>query len=381
MTEVVTRFAPSPTGFLHIGGARTALFNWLYAKHTGGRMLLRIEDTDRERSTDAAVAAILDGLTWLGLDWDGEPISQFSRRERHAEVARVLLAQGQAYLAYDTPEELSAMRAKAQAEGTFARYDGRWRDRDPAEAPPGVHPVIRIKAPQSGETVIEDHVQGRVAFPNKDLDDFIILRSDGTPTYMHAVVVDDHDMGVTHVIRGDDHLTNAGRQAVIYDALGWNTPEWAHIPLIHGPDGAKLSKRHGALGVDAYRAMGYLPEALRNYLARLGWSHGDDEIFSSDQAAEWFDLRAIGKGPARIDFTKLQSINGHYIRGAADAELLNRLERPRAPPSGATLFRAPGRSMRERLLRLHAGLRSGAKTGRVVGNQPHSSSPSRPLRR
>jgi glutamyl-tRNA synthetase len=363
MASVVTRFAPSPTGYLHIGGARTALFNWLYAKHTGGKMLLRIEDTDRERSTDAAIAAIIDGLTWLGLDWDSEPISQFARRERHAEVAHELLAHGKAYRAYDTPGELAAMRDQAKAEGRFARYDGRWRERDAADAPAGMEPVIRIKAPRDGETVVDDRVQGRVAFPNKDLDDFIILRSDGTPTYMHAVVVDDHDMGVTHVIRGDDHLTNAGRQAIIYKAMGWKTPEWAHIPLIHGPDGAKLSKRHGALGIEAYRAMGYLPEALRNYLARLGWSHGDDEIFSSEQAAAWFDLGAIGKGPARIDFVKLQNLNGHYIRNTSDAELLARLEAILPEIEGGPAFAARlDETMRTRLLRLLPGLKERAKT-------------------
>jgi glutamyl-tRNA synthetase len=360
---VVTRFAPSPTGFLHIGGARTALFNWLYAKHTGGRMLLRIEDTDRERSTDAAVAAILDGLSWLGLHWDGEPISQFARAARHREVAEELVARGAAYRAYDTPEELAAMRETAKAEGRFARYDGRWRDRDPSDAPAGIAPVIRIKAPQEGETVIADHVQGRVAFPNKDLDDLIILRSDGTPTYMHAVVVDDHDMRVTHVIRGDDHLTNAGRQTIIYQAMGWRTPEWAHIPLIHGPDGTKLSKRHGALGVEAYRAMGYLPEALRNYLARLGWSHGDDEIFSSEQAAEWFDLAAIGKGPARFDFAKLQNLNGHYIRTMDDAELLRRLEAILPEIEGGGEFAARlGGAPRDRLLTILPALKERAKT-------------------
>ena len=279
---VVTRFAPSPTGFLHIGGARTALFNWLYARHTGGKLLLRIEDTDRERSTEAAIAAILDGLNWLGLDWDGEPSYQFARAERHREVAEHSSQPARPIAPMTRRRNSTTMRAKARAEGRFARYDGRWRDRDPSEAPPGVAPVVRIKAPLDGETVIEDRVQGRVAFPNKDLDDFIILRSDGTPTYMLAVVVDDHDMGVTHIIRGDDHLTNAGRQKILYDALGWPLPVMAHIPLIHGPDGAKLSKRHGALGVDAYRAMGYLPEAMRNYLVRLGWSHGDDEIMSPD---------------------------------------------------------------------------------------------------
>ncbi len=322
---VVTRFAPSPTGYLHIGGARTALFNWLYAKHTGGKMLLRIEDTDRERSTDAATAAILDGLTWLGLDWEGDAISQFERAPRHREVAEELVALGKAYYCYTTPEELEEMREKARAEGRPPRYDGRWRDRDPSEAPAGVKPVIRIKAPQEGETLVRDAVQGDVRFPNKDLDDFIILRSDGTPTYMHAVVVDDHDMGVTHIIRGDDHLTNAARQTVIYDAMGWDVPQMSHIPLIHGGDGAKLSKRHGALGVDAYRAMGYLPAALRNYLVRLGWSHGDDEIMSTEQMIEWFDVTDINKGAARFDFQKLEAINGLYMRGSDDKTLFDAL--------------------------------------------------------
>ncbi|HWJ87319.1 MAG TPA: glutamate--tRNA ligase [Pelagibacterium sp.] len=320
-TPVVTRFAPSPTGFLHIGGARTALFNWVFSRHTGGKMLLRIEDTDRERSTDAAVTAILDGLSWLGLTWDGEPISQFARAARHAEVARELLASGNAYKCYCSPEELTEMRETARAEGRPPRYDGRWRDRDPSEAPEGVEPVIRIKAPQSGDIVVRDRVQGDVVFKAENLDDFIILRSDGTPTYMHAVVVDDHDMGVTHIIRGDDHLTNAARQIVIYQAMGWAVPEMAHIPLIHGPDGAKLSKRHGAMGVEAYRQMGYLPEALRNYLARLGWAHGDDEIFSTDQMVEWFSLEALNKGASRFDFAKLDNLNGHYIRAADPARL------------------------------------------------------------
>ena len=323
---VVTRFAPSPTGYLHIGGGRTALFNWLYARHTGGKMLLRIEDTDRERSTDAATAAILDGLTWLGLHWDGEPISQFERAPRHREVAEELVRRGQAYYAYESPEELEEMREKARAEGRPPRYDGRWRDRDPSEAPAGVKPVIRIKAPQEGETIVRDRVQGDVRFPNKDLDDFIILRSDGTPTYMHAVVVDDHDMGVTHIIRGDDHLTNAARQTVIYNAMGWDVPVMAHIPLIHGADGAKLSKRHGALGVDAYRALGYLPVALRNYLVRLGWSHGDQEIFSTEEMIAAFDLKNVGRSPARFDFAKLENINGHYMRQTGDAELLAAIE-------------------------------------------------------
>ena len=320
-TPVVTRFAPSPTGYLHIGGARTALFNWAYSRHTGGKMLLRIEDTDRERSTDAAVQAIFDGLKWLGLTWDGEPFMQFSRAARHAEVAQQLLARGQAYYCYCSPEELAEMRETARANGLPPRYNGHWRDRDPSEAPAGVAPVIRIKAPQSGEIRVQDHVQGEVVFRAENLDDFIILRSDGTPTYMLAVVVDDHDMGVTHIIRGDDHLTNAARQIVIYNGMGWEVPQMAHIPLIHGPDGAKLSKRHGALGVEAYRQMGYLPEALRNYLARLGWSHGDEEIFSTDKMVEWFGLDALNKGAARFDFVKLENINGHYIREATPERL------------------------------------------------------------
>jgi glutamyl-tRNA synthetase len=300
-SPIITRFAPSPTGFLHIGGARTALFNWAFARGRNGKMLLRIEDTDRERSTDAAVTAILDGLTWLGLTWDGDAVSQYARAERHREVANELLKRGKAYYCYCTPQELEAMRAKAEAEKRPIRYDGTWRDRDPATAPAGVKPVIRFKAPQQGETVIDDHAQGRVVIPNKDLDDLIILRSDGNPTYNLSVVVDDHDMGVTHIIRGVDHLTNAARQTQIYLAMGWPVPEMTHVPLIHGPDGAKLSKRHGALGVEAYRAMGYLPAALRNYLARLGWSHGDDEIFSTEQLVEWFTLDSLGKSASRFD--------------------------------------------------------------------------------
>ena len=380
-SPVITRFAPSPTGFLHIGGARTALFNWLYAKHTGGKMLLRIEDTDRERSTDAAIAAILDGLNWLGLNWDGEAISQFARAARHREIAEELVRRGKAYRAYETAEELATMRDKARAEGRFARYDGYWRDRSPSEAPPGVPSVIRIKAPKDGETVIQDHVQGRVAFPNKDLDDFILLRSDGTPTYMHAVVVDDHDMGVTHVIRGDDHLTNAGRQTIIYEAMAWEVPEWAHIPLIHGPDGAKLSKRHGALGVEAYRAMGYLPEALRNYLARLGWSHGDDEIFSSEQAAEWFQLSGINKAAARFDFDKLQSLNGHYIRQADDAYILKRLEAILPEIEGGLDFaKRLDESLRGRILALMPLLKERAKTLVELFNAMRFLAADRPLR-
>ncbi len=326
-TPVVTRFAPSPTGFLHIGGARTALFNWLYARGRAGRMLLRIEDTDRERSTKEAIAAILDGLTWLGIEWDGDVAYQFSRAARHREVAEQLLAAGQAYRCYASQQELDEMRERARREGRAKLYDGRWRDRDPAEAPPGVKPVIRLRAPLSGETAIEDQVQGRVVWQNENLDDLVLLRSDGTPTYMLAVVVDDHDMGVTHIIRGDDHLTNGARQTQIYNALGWEVPVMAHIPLIHGPDGSKLSKRHGALGVDAYRAMGYLPEALRNYLVRLGWSHGDQEIFSTREMIEAFDLPQIGRAPARFDFAKLESINGHYIRQARDSDLVAEIER------------------------------------------------------
>lgn len=321
-SPVVTRFAPSPTGFLHIGGARTALFNWLYAKHTDGKMLLRIEDTDRERSKDEAVRAILDGLTWLGLDWEGDAVSQFGRVERHRQIAEELVALGKAYYCYASPEELTEMREKAKAEGRPPRYDRRWRDRDASEAPEGVKPAIRIKSPTEGDTLVADRVQGDVRFPNKDLDDFIILRSDGAPTYMLAVVVDDHDMGVTHIIRGDDHLTNAARQTIIYQAMGWDVPIMAHIPLIHGADGAKLSKRHGALGVEAYRAMGYLPVALRNYLVRLGWSHGDDEIMSQQEMIEWFDIDDINKGAARFDFKKLEAINGQYIRASDDLFLM-----------------------------------------------------------
>jgi glutamyl-tRNA synthetase len=327
MTDsIVTRFAPSPTGFLHIGGARTALFNWLYARKFGGKMLLRIEDTDRQRSTKEAIEAILDGLKWLELDWDGEVIYQFDRAARHREVAEALLASGKAYRCYATAEELTAMREKARAEGRNRLYDGLWRDRDPSLAPEGVKPTIRLKAPLSGETVIEDQVQGRVVWQNENLDDLVLLRGDGNPTYMLAVVVDDHDMGVTHIIRGDDHLINAARQKQIYDALGWDVPSMSHIPLIHGPDGSKLSKRHGALGVDAYRAMGYLPAALRNYLVRLGWSHGDQEIFSTQEMIDAFDLAGIGRSAARFDFAKLENLNGHYIRHADDQSLVTMFE-------------------------------------------------------
>ena len=362
-SPVVTRFAPSPTGYLHIGGGRTALFNWAYAKHTGGKMLLRIEDTDRERSTADAIDAIIEGLTWLGLDWAGEPVSQFGRADRHRQVAEELLAQGKAYRCYCTPQDLEEMRARAEAEKRPIRYDGTWRDRDPSEAPAGVKPAIRFKAPQEGETVIEDAVQGRVVIPNKDLDDLIILRSDGNPTYNLSVVVDDHDMGVTHIIRGVDHLTNAARQIQIYRAMGWRVPHMSHIPLIHGPDGAKLSKRHGALGVEAYRAMGYLPEAMRNYLARLSWSHGDEEIFSTEQMVEWFDLDAIGKSAARFDFAKLENLNGHYIRHMPDDKLLMAFVDFLPYAEGGKAMKAKiDEAMMAKLLRALPGLKERAKT-------------------
>ena len=329
--SVVTRFAPSPTGFLHIGGARTALFNWLFARRYGGRYLLRIEDTDRRRSTDAAVAAILDGLDWLGLEPDGPPVRQFERRERHAEVAWAMVEAGTAYRCYATPEELDGMRREAAARGERFRYSGLWRDRDPAEAPVGVAPAVRLRAPRSGETVIRDLVQGEVRVPNDTLDDMVLLRADGTPTYMLSVVVDDHEMGVTHVIRGDDHLNNAFRQAQVFAAMGWPLPGFAHIPLIHGSDGAKLSKRHGALGVDAYRDMGLLPEAVRNYLLRLGWSHGDREIIPTGEAVALFGLEAVGRSPARFDREKLESVNAHYLRAAEGA--------PRAGSAGVRSLR------------------------------------------
>ena len=365
--QVVTRFAPSPTGFLHIGGARTALFNWLYARRFGGKMLLRIEDTDRERSTDAAIAAIIDGLQWLGIEWDGEPIYQYARADRHREAATQLLASGKAYKCFASQQELEQMREQARAEKRFPRYDGRWRDRSAediaaAEAS-GAKPVIRLKAVQDGDTVIDDKVQGRVVIPNKDLDDLVLLRSDGDPTYMLAVVVDDHDMGVTHVIRGDDHLTNAARQIQIYNAFGWPVPVTAHIPLIHGADGAKLSKRHGALGVDAYRAMGFLPAALRNYLVRLGWSHGDKEIFSTEEMASAFDLPQIGRSPSRFDFAKLENLDGHYIRSTPDAELLDILEKtlPYLEGSEALTGRLDA-DLRQKLMAAMGGLKERAKT-------------------
>lgn len=320
---VVTRFAPSPTGFLHIGGARTALFNWLFARHHGGRFLLRIEDTDRARSSQEAVEAIFDGLKWLGLDWDEEPVFQFSRAAHHAEVVQTLIEQGKAYYCYTTPDELTAMREEQKAKGLPMRYDGRWRDRDPSDAPAGIPPVVRLKAPQDGSTVVRDHVQGEVTIANSQLDDMILLRADGTPTYMLSVVVDDHDMNISHVIRGDDHLTNTFRQVQLYRALGWDVPEFAHIPLIHGPDGAKLSKRHGALGAEAYRDMGYLPEAIRNYLLRLGWGHGDEEVISTLQAIEWFELGGIGRSASRFDMAKLNNLNGIYMREADDQRLVD----------------------------------------------------------
>jgi glutamyl-tRNA synthetase len=326
---VVTRFAPSPTGFLHIGGARTALFNWLYARHYGGKFLLRIEDTDRVRSTKEAIDAILDGMHWLGLDWDEATHYQSEFAARHAEVAQQLLGSGHAYRCYLTNEELQAMRAEAEANRQPFRVRSRWRDCSPDEAPAGTPFVIRLRAPQDGETAIEDRVQGRVAVQNSELDDFILLRSDGTPTYMLAVVVDDHDMGVTHVIRGDDHLNNAFRQLAIIRAMGWPEPVYAHVPMIHGHDGGKLSKRHGATGVDAYRdELGMLPEAMFNYLLRLGWGHGDDEIIAREQAVEWFDLDHVGRSPSRFDLKKLESLNAHYIREADDARLTV-LARPR----------------------------------------------------
>ena len=348
----ITRFAPSPTGFLHIGGARTALFNWLYAKNTGGKFLLRIEDTDRERSTQAAVDAILDGMKWLGLDWDDDVVYQFARAPRHAEVAEQLITKGAAYRCYCTAEELTQMREIAQKEGKGFRYDGRWRNRLPSEAPADIKPTIRIKAPLEGSITIHDKVQGEVTVDCKQLDDMVLLRSDGTPTYMLAVVVDDHDMGVTQIIRGDDHLTNTFRQLMIYNAMGWKAPDFAHIPLIHGADGAKLSKRHGALGVDAYRDMGYLPEAVRNYLLRLGWSHGDEETISTEKAIEWFNLASVGKSPSRFDFTKLENLNGHYMREASDARLAE-LIFPRFPHADSI--------GKDRILRGMNGLKQRAK--------------------
>ncbi len=355
---VRTRFAPSPTGLLHIGGARTALFNYLFARHHGGAFLLRIEDTDRARSTQQAVQAILDGLAWLQLTPDEPPIFQSTRAARHAEVAHALLAAGQAYRCYTSADELREMRERATAEGRPPRYDGRWRDRDPATAPPGIPPVIRLRAPQTGETVIHDLVQGEVRVANSELDDMIILRSDGTPTYLHAVVVDDHDMAITHVIRGDDHLTNTFRQAQIYDAMGWPRPHFAHIPLIHGADGAKLSKRHGAVSVLEFDTQGFLPEAVCNYLLRLGWGHGDAEILDRDEAIALFDLPGVGRAASRMDYAKLTHLNGIYLRAADDARLTAEVLRRLATTPGLTL--TP--ETESRILTLMPGLKERART-------------------
>ncbi|SEP56160.1 glutamate--tRNA ligase [Thalassovita taeanensis] len=353
-SQIVTRFAPSPTGYLHIGGARTALFNWLYARGRGGKFLLRIEDTDRERSTPEATAAILKGLDWLGLDHDGDVVSQFDSADRHAEVAHHLLAEGKAYKCFATQDEITTFRDAARAEGRSTLYRSPWRDADSASHPDAPF-VVRIKAPQDGATVIRDQVQGDVTIRNDQLDDMVLLRSDGTPVYMLAVVVDDHDMGVTHVIRGDDHLNNAARQMMIYDAMGWNVPVWAHIPLIHGPDGKKLSKRHGALGVEEYQAMGYPAAGMRNYLARLGWSHGDDEFFTDAQAKEWFDFGGIGKSAARFDFKKLENLCGQHIAASDDAALLHELQaflritnQPDLSPARATLIQSAMYCLKER---------------------------------
>jgi glutamyl-tRNA synthetase len=361
----VLRFAPSPTGFLHIGGARTALFNWLYAKANKGRFLLRIEDTDRERNNPEAVAAILDGLKWLGLDWDGEPVSQFARGDRHREVAESMLQTGAAYRCYLTPDDLAGLRQQAEQDKKPLRIHSPWRDKSPEEAPEGQPYSVRLKLPGDGETIIHDRVQGDITFANKDLDDFIILRSDGSPTYHLAVVVDDHDMGVTHVVRGVDHLSNAARQSHIFTAMNWDQPVWAHVPLIHGADGAKLSKRHGALGVEAYRDMGYLPVALRNYLVRLGWSHGDDEIMSTEQLIDWFDIDDIGKSPARFDTKKLEDLNAHYIRDSNDDDLLAAVRIMLASLDGGSEFTTALDNLENGWLRFKAalpGLKPRAKT-------------------
>ncbi len=361
--NIITRFAPSPTGFLHIGGARTALFNWLFARANGGKMRLRIEDTDRKRSTPEAVDAIIEGLEWLGLRHDDEIIYQHECLERHKQIARRLLERGAAYKCTCTAEEIEAMRERARKAGKTPRYDGTCREKAPGDIPAEAPFVIRFKTPAHGQTIIEDQVQGRTAIANDQLDDLILLRSNGTPTYMLSVVVDDHDMGVSHIIRGDDHFTNSARQKLIYEALGWEVPVFAHIPLIHGADGAKLSKRHGALGIDAYRAMGYLPEALRNYLVRLGWSHGDDEVISTAQMIEWFSLEAVGKAPARFDFAKLENLNGIYIRKMEDTELLEKLIH--ALPyleDGPELLEQLTPDMKTRLLKAMKGLKSRAKT-------------------
>ncbi len=371
---VVTRFAPSPTGTLHIGGARTALFNWLYARGRGGKFLLRIEDTDRARSTPEATQAILDGLGWLGLDWDGEPVSQAARAPRHAEVARALLDSGHAYKCFATQDEIQAFREQARAEGRSTLFRSPWRDADPAEHPDAPY-AIRLKAPRQGATVIRDRVQGDVTWKNENLDDMICLRSDGTPTYMLAVVVDDHDMGVTHVIRGDDHLANAARQMLVYQAMGWDVPVWAHIPLIHGPDGKKLSKRHGATGVAEYQKMGYPAAGMRNYLARLGWSHGDDEFFTDDQARAWFDLGGIGKSPARFDFKKLENLCGQHIAAADDAALVAEIDDYLAARGDARL----GEAQKSGLKRAMYCLKDRAKTFPQLLEKAHFILTERPI--
>jgi glutamyl-tRNA synthetase len=372
---VVTRFAPSPTGFLHIGGARTALFNWLFARHHGGKFLLRIEDTDRKRSTQEAIDAIFEGMRWLDLDADEEPLFQSTRAQRHADCARELLDQGKAYHCYCTPEELTEMREKARAEGHRMFYDGMWRDRPKSDAPDGIPPVIRFKAPHDGETVIIDSVQGEVRVDNDQLDDMILLRADGTPTYMLSVVVDDHDMGITHVIRGDDHLTNAFRQTQLFLSLGWTPPVFGHIPLIHGADGAKLSKRHGALGVEAYRDMGFLPETVFNYLLRLGWGHGDDEIIDRRQAVEWFDLPGVGRAPARFDMDRLTSLNAHYIRNADDQRLVELI----SPLLGERLGSAPGEAAISRVAAGMSALKERGKTLDQLADSALFYAKSRPL--
>lgn len=360
---VRVRFAPSPTGYLHIGSARTALFNYLFAKHNKGKYLLRIEDTDRERSTPEAIDAIFSSLNWLGLQPDEDPVFQFSRANRHAEVAHELLKNGHAYYCYCSPEELQVMREEAAAKKLPPRYNGMWRDRDPATAPAGVNPVIRFKSPQEGSLTINDHVQGAVTVQNNQLDDMVLLRADGTPTYMLSVVVDDHDMEITHIIRGDDHLNNAFRQYHIYAAMGWGIPEFAHIPLIHGADGAKLSKRHGATSADMYKDMGFLSEAMKNYLLRLGWGHGDDEIISEEQAIEWFSLKGIGRSPARFDMAKLHNLNGHYIRHKDDKDLLELT----LPFVEKYLGYALSTEEKQRILQGMSGLKERAKTLEELG--------------
>ena len=372
--QIVTRFAPSLTGYLHIGGGRTALFNWLYARGRGGKFLLRIEDTDRERSTPEATSAILRGLTWLGLDWDGEPISQYARKDRHSEVAYQMLARGTAYKCFSTQEEIAAVRAEAEARGSYALFQSPWRDADPASYPLRPY-VIRMRAPRDGETVIEDAVQGKVRFPNDQLDDMICLRSDGNPTYMLAVVVDDQDMGVTHVIRGVEHLNNAARHKMIYDAMGWDLPVWAHVPLIHGPDGKKLSKRHGALGIEEYQAMGYPAAGMRNYLTRLGWAHLNAEIFTSQEAMKMFDLKGIGRGPAQLDFKKLENTCGHHIAMADDAALLHELEKFLAMTGRPPLTDAQS----ELLLKAMYCVKDRAKTFQELIEKAHFSLNSRPV--